>query len=92
VATLDKDNFYYKQSNANLKRRLRELTAAADADREARERAEARGAALEAQLANLKGYVETAVGAAHVRLSRQELRPLTPADVDALRASRAAAP
>eukprot|EP00960_Hanusia_phi_P050875 760472-Hanusia_phi.AAC.1 len=24
---LDKDNFYYKQSNANLKRRLRELTA-----------------------------------------------------------------
>jgi hypothetical protein len=23
---LDKDNFYYKQSNANLKRRLRELS------------------------------------------------------------------
>jgi hypothetical protein len=25
---LDKDNFYYKQSNANLKRRLRELSGA----------------------------------------------------------------
>jgi hypothetical protein len=30
VGMLDKDNFYYKQSNSNLKRRLRELSAAGE--------------------------------------------------------------
>ena len=30
IGMLDKDNFYYKQSNSNLKRRLRELSAAGE--------------------------------------------------------------
>jgi hypothetical protein len=60
---LDKDNFYYKQSNTNLKRRLRELTSAGSEEREAFEAAvaqakdlESRNAALETELANLKRY------------------------------------
>ena len=45
-----------------------------------------RSRALEEELANLKKYLATAVpGAAPVRISRQELRPLTPADVASLR-------
>ena len=45
-----------------------------------------RNRALEEELSNLKKYFATVVpGAAPVRISRQELRPLTPADVASLR-------
>lgn len=95
VGMLDKDNFYYKQSNSNLKRRLRELTAAGEQEREKIEKLESeedlikkRNAALEEELSNLKKFLAVTVpGAAPVRISRQELRPLTPADVASLRAS-----
>eukprot|EP00898_Chlorokybus_atmophyticus_P004331 jgi/Chlat1/489/Chrsp103S01091 len=35
IRILDKDNFYYKQTNRELKRKLRELMAAADSERQA---------------------------------------------------------
>jgi len=92
VSTLSKDNFYYKQSCANLKRRLREAAAEADRDREALEKATARASQLEAQLVNYKAFVGSTSGAAQVRVSRQELRALTPEDVQALRSSRGQPP
>jgi len=95
IAMLDKDNFYYKQSNMNLKRKLRELTSAGEHEREVMEQslkeleeAKSRNAKLEAELANLRGYVHKTVGASAVRVSRQELRPLSAKDVEELRASR----
>jgi len=76
----------------------RELTAAGEHEREEAARLErsaaaaaARNTRLEEELSNLRAFIQKAVpGAAPVRVSRQELRPLSAREVEDLRASRPA--
>jgi DNA-binding protein H-NS len=84
---LGRDNFYYKQSNRELKRRLRELSEALGADQQQREQQrlqaalerassqEALNEQLQAELQNLRSFLEHHPGATPTRLSKKQLRP-----------------
>ena len=103
IQLLDKDNFYYKETNREIKRKLRELLANVDQDKVEMEAKLARAVAskgelerlnnnLMDELENYKGHLKDR-GAA-IRLSRADLRPLTAEQVQdrKLRASRATTP
>ena len=103
IQLLDKDNFYYKETNREIKRKLRELLANVDQDKVEMEAKLARAVAskgelerlndnLMKELENYKGHLKDR-GAA-IRLSRADLRPLTAEQVQdrKLRVSRATTP
>ena len=86
IRTLDKDNYYYKNTNRELKRKLRELLARVDTDKEAvgQEIEETQGRnrdleklneSLVEELDNVRSHLRQS--GAGIRLSRSELRPLT---------------
>ena len=96
IRALDKDNYYYKNTNRELKRKLRELLARVDTEQEAvgLEIQETQGRnrdleklneSLVEELDNVRNHLRKS-GAA-VRVSRNELRPLTAEQVQDLRAS-----
>ena len=86
IRTLDKDNYYYKNTNRELKRKLRELLARVDTDKEVvgQEIEETQGRnrdleklneSLVEELDNVRSHLRQS--GAGIRLSRSELRPLT---------------
>ena len=84
---LGRDNFYYKQSNRELKRRLRELSEARGVEQQQREQQrlqaalerassqEALNERLQAELQNLRSFLEHHPGATPTRMSKKQLRP-----------------
>eukprot|EP00164_Ancoracysta_twista_P004754 GFYU01006438.1.p1 GENE.GFYU01006438.1~~GFYU01006438.1.p1 ORF type:complete len:1605 (-),score=614.63 GFYU01006438.1:18-4832(-) len=88
IAILEKDNFYYKQTNRDLKRKLREVVAANESDRHAMEKERSRSTrlgdvnkSLLDELHNLKSYVQKHDGMSSVRISASQVRPMTQEDV-----------
>ena len=66
VEQLGRDNFYYKQNNRDLKRKLRERAEEAEAARR-------RNHELEAELTNLRAYLELHPGATPTRLNKKQV-------------------
>jgi len=96
IRALDKDNYYYKNTNRELKRKLRELLARVDTEQEAvgleiqethgRNRdLEKLNESLVEELDNVRNHLRKSGTA--VRVSRNELRPLTAEQVQDLRTS-----
>ena len=85
IEALGKDNFYYKQSNKELRRRLRDERAGGESQRreldEARERLRREGqvqAKLQAELANLRAYLAAHPGATPTRVTKAALKEIAP--------------
>ena len=94
IRTLDKDNYYYKNTNRELKRKLRELLARVDTDKEVvgQEIEETQGRnrdleklneSLVEELDNVRSHLRQS--GAGIRLSRSELRPLTAEQVQGMK-------
>ena len=94
IRTLDKDNYYYKNTNRELKRKLRELLARVDTDKEVvgQEIEETQGRnrdleklneSLVEELDNVCSHLRQS--GAGIRLSRSELRPLTAEQVQGMK-------
>ena len=88
MSLLDKDNYYYKQTHRELKRRMRELLETCDADRAAvedalaaRDTAQKELADTREELANLKQYMRRNAVTESVRLSATSLRELSAHEV-----------
>lgn len=84
-----RDNFYFKQSNRELRKKLKEAGLAAQEQRyqmdEARKRVESDErvqARLEAELQNLRSYLAAHPGATPTRVTKAALKEITP-DVSA---------
>eukprot|EP00245_Coleochaete_scutata_P013560 TRINITY_DN5556_c0_g2_i1.p2 TRINITY_DN5556_c0_g2~~TRINITY_DN5556_c0_g2_i1.p2 ORF type:complete len:138 (+),score=43.20 TRINITY_DN5556_c0_g2_i1:37-450(+) len=81
LASLEKDNLYYKQMNRELKRKLRELTALRDAEKVDSHRTIQ---SLQEENSNTRQLLTRA--GLHASLPAKDLRPLTPSELH-LRAS-----
>ena len=97
IEALGKDNFYYKQSNKELRRKLREERSTAEQHAHELERArmrlthdEAVQTKLHAELANLRSYLAAHPGATPTRVTTAALKEIAP-DVLATRVSPRAA-
>ena len=82
---LGRDNFYYKQSNKELRRKLRAAGSSQDATRQQLEEALAKAAhdervqaRLQDELANLRQYIASHPGATPTRVTKAALREITP--------------
>jgi hypothetical protein len=90
TAMIDKDNYYYKHANKDLKAALKEqvlvsegMKSQAAAALAAREQLQQYCSQLEGEISNLKGFLSRTNVTQTVRLSSRELRPLSAHEVRA---------
>jgi hypothetical protein len=88
TAMIDKDNYYYKHANKDLKAALKEqvlvtegIKSQAAAAVSAREQLQQYCSQLESEISNLKGFLSRTNVTQTVRLSSRELRPLSAHEV-----------
>jgi chromosome segregation ATPase len=88
TAMIDKDNYYYKHANKDLKAALKEqvlvtesIKSQAATSNAAREQLQHHCAQLESEISNLKGFLSRTNATQTVRLSSRELRPLSAKEV-----------
>ena len=85
LEALGKDNFYYKQTNRELRRKLRDAAGGAETQRQQLEEALQRiaydeqvNAKLQAELANMRAYLQAHPGATPTRVTKAALKEITP--------------
>ena len=90
TAMIDKDNYYYKHANKDLKAAIKEqvlvsegMKSQAAAALAAREQLQQYCSQLESEISNLKGFLSRTNVTQTVRLSSRELRPLSAHEVPA---------
>lgn len=88
TAMIDKDNYYYKHANKDLKAALKEQVLVTEAIKSqaatalsAREQLQQYCSQLESEISNLKGFLSRTNATQSVRLSSRELRPLSAHEV-----------
>ena len=88
AAMIDKDNYYYKHANKDLKAALKEqvlvtegIKSQAATALSAREQLQQYCSQLESEISNLKGFISRTNATQTVRLSSRELRPLSAHEV-----------
>jgi len=99
VEALGKDNFYYRQSNKELRRKLRDERGASEAAQQQlqhahtqHERDEADRTRLTAELTNMRAYLSAHPGATPTRIAKAALKEITPDAVSGSAPPRAAWP
>jgi hypothetical protein len=88
AAMIDKDNYYYKHANKDLKAALKEQSLVTEGIKSqamtalsAREQLQQYCSQLESEISNLKGFISRTNVTQTVRLSTRELRPLSAHEV-----------
>lgn len=97
LEALGKDNFYYKQANRELRKKLRDAAGATDAQQQQLDAARQQAAddqqlqaQLHAELANLKAYLAAHPGATPTRVTKAALKEIGAMGRDAPAPARAA--
>ena len=85
IEALGKDNFYYKTTNRELRRRLKDASSLAEAQRQQLDEALQRvahdeqvNAKLQAELANMRAYLQAHPGATPTRVTKAALKEILP--------------